>query len=159
MKNKLSHLDERARPRMVDVSEKSPSKREAVAEALVRFPEESWKSLAENNFASKKGPILDVARVAGTMGVKRTADLIPFCHPIPIEGCAFEMDPLPEACSIRIRCRVTTTGRTGVEMEALTGASIAALTLYDMTKSLGHGAVVESTRLLSKSGGKSDFQA
>jgi len=159
MTHKLSHLDSESRPRMVDVSDKSPGRREAVAETLVRFPSSAWSSLAEAGFTTKKGPILDVARVAGTMGVKKTADLIPFCHPLPIDGCSFTMDMLESEAAIRIRCKVTTTARTGVEMEALTGASVAALAIYDMTKSLGHGILIESTRLISKTGGKTDFQA
>ena len=159
MKKHLSHLDDQARPQMVDVSGKDVTKREATAEATVSFLPAAWQHLEASGFSSSKGPIMDVARVAGTMAVKRTADVIPFCHPLPVDGCSFKMDPDSSSGSIRITCTVTTTGRTGVEMEALTGASTAALTLYDMTKSLGHGTVIKTVRLLAKSGGKSDFKA
>ena len=156
MKAQLSHLDEKARPRMVDVSDKTPGKREAVAEALVRFPESAWASLKESNFASAKGPILDVARVAGTMGVKRTADLIPFCHPLGLEKCTIEIRLEGSDAVIDCTCRVE--HKTGVEMEALTGASVAALTIYDMCKALSHDIVIAETRLIEKTGGKRDFR-
>ncbi|MBC2595479.1 cyclic pyranopterin monophosphate synthase MoaC [Ruficoccus amylovorans] len=153
----LTHLDEHAQPGLVDVSAKQPTVRQAEAEAFVRFEPDAWTTLAQAGFATSKGPISEVARVAGTMAVKQTAQWIPFCHPLPIDGCEFDLTP--EADGMRIRCRVSTTARTGVEMEALTGASTAALTLYDMTKSLGHGTEILHIRLLSKSGGKSDFTA
>jgi cyclic pyranopterin phosphate synthase len=159
MKKNLSHIDEQASPRMVDVSGKDVTRRQATAVATVQFPEDAWNHLEASGFSSSKGPIMDVARVAGTMAVKRTSDLIPFCHPLPVDGCDFTMEPLSEQGAIQITCTVTTTGRTGVEMEALTGASTAALTIYDMTKSLGHGIVIETVRLLAKSGGKSDYSA
>lgn len=157
MKKQLSHLDESGRPQMVDVSHKEITGRSATAESTIRFPQDIWESFAKSGFSSKKGPILDVARIAGTTAVKQTASLIPFCHALPVNGCDFDMDPLPDRCSIRIRCTVTCIARTGVEMEALTGASVAALTIYDMTKALGHGMEIESTRLLSKTGGKEDY--
>jgi len=157
MKPNLSHLDESGHPRMVDVSAKAVTARSATAEATIRFPDLIWEAFARSGFSSKKGPVLDVARVAGTTAVKQTANLIPFCHTLPIDGCTFELDPIPETVSIRIRCTVTCTARTGVEMEALTGASVAALTIYDMTKSLGHGMEIETVRLLSKTGGKEAY--
>ncbi|MEO0794669.1 MAG: cyclic pyranopterin monophosphate synthase MoaC [Verrucomicrobiota bacterium] len=159
MSDSLTHFDETAKPRMVDVSEKAITKREAVAEALVSFSEEAWKTLAESGFTTKKGSLFDVAIVAGTMGVKQTSLLIPFCHPLVIDGCKFEVTPVHEDRMIRIRCRVKITAKTGVEMEALTGASAAALTIYDMTKALGHGIEIVSTRLISKTGGKEDYFA
>lgn len=159
MSESLTHLDEQARPRMVDVSEKSVTAREALAESIVRFPADAWEHLRANGFTTKKGALLDVARVAGTMGVKQTSQWIPFCHPLPIEGCKFEIEPSDDKPVLVIRCRVKTTARTGIEMEALTGASAAALTIYDMTKALGHGIEIERTRLLSKTGGKQDFHA
>jgi cyclic pyranopterin phosphate synthase len=157
MKKQLSHLDESGQPRMVDVSAKAVTARTATAEAVIRFPELIWDAFAKSGFSSKKGPVLDVARIAGTGAVKQTANLIPFCHTLPIDGCDFDLEPIPEACSIRIRCTVTCTARTGVEMEALTGASVAALTIYDMTKSLGHGMEIDTVRLLSKTGGKEEY--
>lgn len=144
---------------MVDVSEKSVTAREAQAEALVRFPEDAWAHLRDNGFTTKKGALLDVARVAGTMGVKQTSQWIPFCHPLPIDGCKFFIEPHAEEPVLVIRCTVKTTARTGVEMEALTGAAAAALTVYDMTKALGHGIEIQHARLLHKTGGKADFHA
>ncbi len=156
----LSHLDSQGRPRMVDVSAKPVTARAATAEATVVFPAAVWDQLEANGFATpKKGPILDVARVAGTTAVKQTAQLIPFCHPLPIDGCEFAIEPLPATRSLRIRCTVQCTARTGVEMEALTGASIAALTVYDMTKSLGPGTTIQQLQLVAKTGGKQDLPA
>lgn len=159
MSKSLTHLDESSRPLMVDVSEKNVTAREAWAEAVVRFPEDAWLHLCDNGFTTKKGALLDVARVAGTLGVKQTSQWIPFCHPLPIDGCKFEIEPVDDQPVLVVRCRVKTTARTGVEMEALTGASAAALTIYDMTKALGHGIEIERIRLLSKTGGKQDYQA
>lgn len=157
MKKNLSHLDDNARPRMVDVSHKAVTRRAATAEARVRFPADVWETLQSGGFSVKKGSVLNVAVIAGTMGTKRTADLIPFCHSLPLEKCDFSIEPLPGEPVIRISCTVSCEARTGVEMEALTGATVAALTIYDMTKSLGHGACIESVRLLEKSGGKRDY--
>ncbi|MGE9296192.1 MAG: cyclic pyranopterin monophosphate synthase MoaC [Puniceicoccales bacterium] len=159
MNNSLTHLDESARPQMVDIAEKAITTREALAEAIVVFPEDAWTHLRENGFTTKKGALLDVARVAGTMGVKQTSQWIPFCHPLPIDGCKFFIEPDDDSCALVVQCRVKTTARTGVEMEALTGASAAALTIYDMTKALGHGIEITRTRLLTKTGGKQDYQA
>ena len=157
MSEDLSHLDDAGRPRMVDVSAKDITTRTATAEALVRFPEAAWQVLTAANISTRKGSVLDVARIAGTMGVKQTASLIPFCHPLPLDSCTFELDPDSANRSIRIRCSVKCTARTGVEMEALTGVTVAALAVYDMTKSLGHGIEIEHVRLLSKTGGKQDY--
>lgn len=157
MTKQLSHLDESGRPRMVDVSGKAVTARTATAEAVIRFPELIWQAFAKSGFSSKKGPVLDVARIAGTTAVKQTATLIPFCHSLPIDGCHFDLDPVENQSAIRIRCTVTCTARTGVEMEALTGASVAALTIYDMTKGLGHGMEIDNVRLLSKTGGKEEY--
>lgn len=157
VKKDLSHLDSGARPRMVDVSGKEVTRRRAVAESLVRFPDDIWDALRQKDFAVKKGSVLSVAVVAGTMAAKKTADLIPFCHTLPLERCHFDIQPGNDGPVIRIRCTVSCKAKTGVEMEALTGATVAALTVYDMTKSMGHGITIESTRLLEKSGGKQDF--
>jgi cyclic pyranopterin phosphate synthase len=154
--DQLSHIDENGQPRMVDVSGKALSERKATAEVMVEFPEAMWEALQASGFSSKKGPVLEVARIAGTTAVKQTANLIPFCHPLPIEGCSFEMEPMPGTCRIRVRCSVRCTARTGVEMEAMTGASVAALTIYDMTKSLGLGTAITGLALVEKSGGKKD---
>ena len=157
MKPYLSHLDDAGQPRMVDVSTKNVTARSATAEAVIRFPELIWESFAASGYSSKKGPVLDVARIAGTTAVKQTANLIPFCHTLPVDGCHFEISPIPEQSSLHIRCTVKCCARTGVEMEALTGASVAALTVYDMTKSLGHGLEIEKVRLLSNTGGKEEY--
>jgi cyclic pyranopterin phosphate synthase len=153
MAKALSHVDPKGRPRMVDVGAKTPTLREATAEARVRFPADVAKTLRKQGLRSKKGPIVDTAIIAGTMAVKRTHELIPFCHPLAIERCAFEID-FDGASELLIRCTVAVTHRTGVEMEALTGASVAALTVYDMCKALSHEIVIADVRLVEKSGGK-----
>jgi cyclic pyranopterin phosphate synthase len=151
----FSHLDSEQRPTMVDVSEKLPTHRTAVAEARVRFPPAVAAALRESGLRSPKGPVFDTAIVAGVMGAKRTHELIPFCHPLGLESCrvAIEM----EGDTAVIRCAVSVHHKTGVEMEALTGASIAALTIYDMCKALSHDIVISDTRLIEKHGGKSSF--
>ena len=157
MAAKLSHLDSFNRPRMVDVGEKTVTARVAVAEAVVRFPKDVASVLREGGMRSKKGPVIDTAIVAGTMAAKRTHELIPFCHPLAIERCRIEADFVSDT-ELAIRCEVAVTHKTGVEMEALTGASVAALTLYDMCKALSHEIVIERVRLLEKSGGKRDVK-
>lgn len=145
--------------RMVDVSDKPRTQREALAEALVRFPEGLLAGiLAEGG---PKGPVTEVARAAGLLAAKRTGELIPMCHPLGLEAIDLTFEALEEAPDVlRIRCRAACQGPTGVEMEALVGASLAALTVYDMTKALTKGIVVERVRLLSKFGGKSgDWRA
>lgn len=150
---KLTHLDSSNRPRMVDVGAKAATARVAIAEAVVRFPQEVADVLREGGMRSKKGAVLDTAVIAGTMAAKRTHELIPFCHPLAIERCKFEIDFVSDT-ELAIRCEVAITHKTGVEMEALTGASVAALTVYDMCKALSHEIAIESVRLLEKSGGK-----
>lgn len=153
--NKLTHIDSDGRPKMVDVSEKIATRRIAIAETIVQFPLPVAQALAEAGFRTAKGPVFDTAIVAGVMGAKRTHELIPFCHPLGIENCKIEIriEDLQRAV---IRCTVTVHHKTGVEMEALTGASIAALTIYDMCKALSHDIVISETRLVEKRGGKSD---
>ncbi|MEX0331836.1 MAG: cyclic pyranopterin monophosphate synthase MoaC [Puniceicoccaceae bacterium] len=153
----LSHLDDKDRPRMVDVSGKEVTQRTAKAEAVVKFQPEAWEKLEASGFTTSKGSIFDVARIAGTMAVKQTASLIPFCHTLPIDGCSFDIEPVNEEAAIQIRCDVRCTAKTGVEMEAMTGVSVAALTLYDMTKSLGLGTSITKVQLIKKTGGKSDY--
>jgi cyclic pyranopterin monophosphate synthase len=155
----LSHLDEKGLPKMVDVSAKPQTNRTAEAEAVVIFPEDAWAKLASNGFTTKKGAIFDVAIIAGTMALKRTSETIPFCHTIPIDGSSISITPDEGRRAMVVRCSVKTTARTGVEMEAMTGASAAGLTIYDMTKSLGLGIEMRSVRLISKTGGKSDFKS
>ncbi|MGH8182951.1 MAG: cyclic pyranopterin monophosphate synthase MoaC [Rhodanobacteraceae bacterium] len=152
-KNKLTHLDAAGRPWMVDIGAKSVTTRTAVAEAVVRFPKAVAETLRAGGMRSAKGPVLDTAIVAGTMAAKRTHELIPFCHPLAIERCRIEADFVTDT-ELAIRCEVAITHKTGVEMEALTGASVAALTVYDMCKALSHEIVIGEVRLLEKSGGK-----
>jgi cyclic pyranopterin phosphate synthase len=151
--SKLSHVDAKGLPTMVDISGKAASAREANARCLVQFPPAIAAHLRAASLQSAKGPVLATAIVAGTQAVKRTHELIPFCHPLPIDGCQFEIDWESEA-SLRIDCRVRTVHSTGVEMEALTGVTVAALTVYDMCKALSHEIVIGPARLLAKSGGK-----
>lgn len=155
---RLSHIDAAGRPTMVDVSAKPVTAREAVAECRVRFPPAVAQQLRREGLRSKKGGIVDTAIIAGTMAVKRTHELIPFCHPLPIDGCSISID-WHDDNALRIECAVKTTHRTGVEMEALTGATIAALVIYDMAKALSHAIVLGPARLLRKRGGKSNTGA
>ncbi len=140
---------------MVDVSAKQATAREASAECRVKFPAAIAAQLHANGLKSAKGGIVDTAIIAGTMAVKRTHELIPFCHPLPIDGCRLAIDWL-DARTLRIDCTVKTVHRTGVEMEALTGATVAALTVYDMCKALSHAIVIGPAKLLGKRGGKRD---
>ena len=153
----FTHLDADQHPTMVDVSDKAATKRTATAEARVHFPSEVAAALRANGLRSAKGPVFDTAIVAGVMGAKRTHELIPFCHPLGIENCKIAIDM--QGDSAVIHCTVTVHHKTGVEMEALTGASIAALTVYDMCKALSHGIVIGDVRLLSKDGGKRSYAA
>jgi cyclic pyranopterin monophosphate synthase len=149
----LTHLDPAGHPTMVDVTAKDVTARVARAECLVIFPDEVAMHLRKDGLRSAKGGIVDTAIVAGTMAVKKTHELIPFCHPLPIDGCRFHIDWNGER-TLRIDCEVKTTHRTGVEMEALTGATVAALTVYDMCKALSHEIVIGPAKLLEKRGGK-----
>ncbi|OQS07630.1 molybdenum cofactor biosynthesis protein C [Thraustotheca clavata] len=154
----LTHVSKDNQPRMVDVSGKNVTKRTATARSIVRLPPNVLSALQQNDeLLSKKGPVLSTATIAGVMGAKRTSDLIPFCHPLPIENCQVSLK-IHDDSTIHVLCNVSVTGRTGVEMEALTGASIAALCIYDMCKALSHDIVIQDTRLLEKTGGKADFK-
>ena len=151
----LTHLDPAGRPAMVDVSGKPATAREAVAECRVRFPAAVAAQLHASGLRSAKGGIVETAIIAGTMAVKRTHELIPFCHPLPIDGIRFDVGWTGERV-LRIECGVKTRHRTGVEMEALTGATVAALTVYDMCKALSHAIVIGPAKLLAKRGGRRD---
>ncbi|HEX7130567.1 MAG TPA: cyclic pyranopterin monophosphate synthase MoaC [Rhodanobacteraceae bacterium] len=154
---KLTHLDASNRPRMVDVGGKDVTARSATAQALVRFPLDVAHALREGGMRAKKGPVLDTAIIAGTLAAKRTHELIPFCHPLMIERCALSAEFVSDT-ELAIRCEVAVSHKTGVEMEALTGASVAALTVYDMCKALSHEIVIAEVRLLEKSGGKREVR-
>ncbi len=156
MAAKLTHVDPQGRPAMVDVSGKAVTARDAVAECAVVFPPGVAAQLRDSGLKSAKGGIVETAIIAGTMAVKRTHELIPFCHPLPIDGCAIAIDWSGDEV-LRIECAVRTTHRTGVEMEALTGATVAALTVYDMCKALSHAIDIGPARVIGKHGGKRDF--
>ncbi|UCG80280.1 MAG: cyclic pyranopterin monophosphate synthase MoaC [Desulfobacterales bacterium] len=149
----LTHLDEQGRVRMVDVSGKSATAREAVAQGVVTMRPETFDLISEQKV--KKGNVLETARIAGIMAAKRTAELIPMCHPLPITHVKIDFFPDSDAHSIRIEAVVRIVGQTGVEMEALTAVSIAALTIYDMCKSYDRAMTISDIYLLKKSGGKS----
>jgi cyclic pyranopterin phosphate synthase len=153
----FTHLDAERRPTMVDVSDKTATKRTATAQAQVRFPSAVAAALRDSGMRSAKGPIFDTAIVAGVMGAKRTHELIPFCHPLAIENCRITIEL--DGDTAMIHCTVSVHHKTGVEMEALTGAGIAALTIYDMCKALSHDIVIGDLRLLAKEGGKHSYAA
>jgi cyclic pyranopterin phosphate synthase len=152
----LTHLDATNRPTMVDVSPKSVTQREATARAEVKLPPAVARALRASGHRTKKGPIFDTAIVAGVMAAKRAHEWIPFCHPLALERCTIDVSA--RAARIVITCSVRVTGKTGVEMEALTGCAAAALTIYDMCKALSHDIEISSVQLLAKSGGKRDFR-
>jgi cyclic pyranopterin phosphate synthase len=143
---------------MVDVGAKAVSARAASAQALVRFPLAVARALRAGGMRAKKGPVIDTAIIAGTLAAKRTHELIPFCHPLAIERCELEAEFVNDT-ELAIRCTVAVSHKTGVEMEALTGATVAALTVYDMCKALSHEIVIAEVRLLEKSGGKRTVRA
>ena len=143
---------------MVDVTEKKVTTRTAVAQTIMILGEDVIQSLKDNNFSTKKGPVFQTAIVAGNMAVKKTSELIPLCHPLAIGKVQIDID-LNDKDEVVIECMVKVEGKTGVEMEALTGCSVAALTVYDMVKSFSHDILIKETKLISKTGGKSDFNA
>lgn len=147
----LTHVDAAGNARMVDVADKPVTARSATAEGRVRMSAETLVLLREGR--AKKGDVLGVAQVAGIQAAKRTGELIPLCHPLPLDGVELLLEP--EADGVRIRATVRCTGRTGVEMEALTAVSVAALTVYDMLKAVERGMTIEGVRLLEKTGGRS----
>lgn len=153
----FSHLDAQNQPGMVDVGAKNSTTREAKAQSVVYLGADIIQHFEAAGWQNKKGSILQTAIIAGTMAAKRTGDLIPLCHPLGLDACSFDMEVKEEEIIIICTCRLH--AKTGVEMEALVGASVAALTIYDMCKSVSKGLVIRETKLLSKSGGKSDFQA
>ena len=157
MNEKLTHFDESGRAWMVDVGGKAVTARSAVAESRVRLPAEVARALSEAGYATAKGPVFHTAIIAGTMAAKRTHELIPFCHPLGLEKCRIEITA--DGNDVVIRCEVGVHHRTGVEMEALTGASVAALTVYDMCKALSHEIRIVEVRLVRKSGGRRNVGA
>ena len=152
-RRRLTHVDRHGRPRMVDVSAKPPTARRAVAEAEIAVSAETLSLVIDGG--GSKGDVLTVAELAGVMGGKRTAELIPLCHPIALTDLVVTITPDRAASVLRVRAEAATTGPTGVEMEAMTAASVAALTVYDMVKGVERGVEIRGVRLLSKTGGKS----
>jgi len=152
----FTHVSPEGQPRMVNVSEKAATRRTAKARAVINPGSEILARLENGELITAKGPVFQTAIIAGVMGAKRTADLIPFCHPIGLEDCQVHI--YVDNNRIIIATETVLTAKTGVEMEALTAASVAALTVYDMCKALSHNIVIESIRLVEKTGGKKDFK-
>jgi cyclic pyranopterin phosphate synthase len=153
----LTHLDEQGRATIVDVSEKIISQRTAVAQSIVSLPSEILNQLENGDLQTKKGSVFQTAVIAGIMAAKKTGDLIPLCHPLGLDNCKIDIQ-LNGDNDVVINCTASITAKTGVEMEALVGASIAALTIYDMCKALSHDIVIKETKLIAKTGGKRDFK-
>lgn len=156
-KRGITHVDKKNRPGMVDVSDKAVTHRTAVARAVVALPRAVRALLKGGDLRSPKGPVFQTAIIAGTQAVKRTADLIPFCHPLPIEACRIVIELSGQGEAV-ITCTVSLHHKTGVEMEAMTGAAVAALTVYDMCKGVSHDLVIREVQLVEKTGGKTDVR-
>lgn len=156
--HKLSHLDADGDIHMVDVGHKTVTTREAVAQGYVVFPKDIYSEIKAADGMTKKGSITQTAHIAGIMAAKRTHDLIPLCHPLPLDKIGLSFSYEDETCAIKVTSTVRVTHKTGVEMEALTAVSVACLTIYDMTKALSHDIIINDMRLVTKTGGKSDYQ-
>lgn len=157
MAKKFTHLDSAGNPSMVDVGEKKITKRIAKARSIIIVDDEILSQFEGQDIQTKKGPVFQTAIIAGVMGAKKTSELIPLCHPLGLDNCQIKIH-INEAKEIIIDCTASLSGKTGVEMEALTGASVAALTIYDMCKAFSHNIIIKETKLMAKSGGKSDFK-
>ncbi|XXQ69056.1 cyclic pyranopterin monophosphate synthase MoaC [Neisseriaceae bacterium B1] len=155
--NEITHLTQDGHTHMVDVSDKTITQRVAIAEGFVHFPPEVYAQIQASHGQTAKGTITEIARIAGIMAAKNTASIIPLCHPMMLEKCKLFLDYQDDTYSLHIRAEVGVTHKTGVEMEALTAVSAAALTVYDMTKALSHDIVIGNIRLVHKSGGKRLF--
>lgn len=153
----FSHLNEQGQATMVDVSEKTISHRRATARSIVSLPEKILEQLINGDIQTKKGSVFQTAIIAGIMAAKKTGELIPLCHPLGLDNCNINIQ-LNNEQQVVIDCTASITAKTGVEMEALVGASIAALTVYDMCKALSHDIVIKETKLMEKTGGKRDFK-
>ena len=156
--HEFSHISKDGEPSMVDVGAKQNTERKAIARAKVNLGTEIIAEIEKNGFQTKKGPVFQVATIAGIMATKRTSDLIPLCHPLALDKADVDIKIISKQ-EVQIDCLVKTSGKTGVEMEALTGATVAALTIYDMCKAMSHDIRIEEVRLLHKSGGKKDYDA
>lgn len=153
----FSHLDEKGKATMVDVGKKAPTNRVARAQAKVHLPHEVMKHFNGQDVETKKGGVFQTAILAGIMGAKKTSELIPLCHPLALDNCTVDIE-VEGAHILKIITEASIESKTGVEMEALTAASVAALTVYDMCKGLSHDIIIQEIKLLSKSGGKSDYK-
>lgn len=153
----LTHINKQGDPNMVDVTEKQVTHRTATARSVVALPAAVFELLTGNELQSKKGPVFQTAIIAGIMAAKKTGDLIPLCHPLGLDNCNVAIY-INEQQEVVVDCTASITAKTGVEMEALIGASIAALTIYDMCKAMSHDIVIKETKLISKTGGKRDFK-
>ncbi len=156
MTKEFSHIDPSGNPSMVDVSAKVVSSRSATAGCVITLPAEVMTHLHNEDILTKKGPVFQTAIIAGVMAAKRTSELIPLCHPLALEDCQVTIKVIGDN-KVEVRCTTKLHGKTGVEMEALTGASLAALTIYDMCKAFSHDILISELRLISKTGGKHDF--
>lgn len=152
----FTHIDLQGNPSMVDVGGKAITRRTATARSIVVLHEDIMSRLQNEEIHTKKGPVFQTAIIAGVMAAKKTGDLIPLCHPLGLENCQIIIE-VNAKHEVVIECTASLTGKTGIEMEALTGASIAALTIYDMCKAFSHEIVIRETRLISKTGGKKDY--
>jgi cyclic pyranopterin phosphate synthase len=155
--SEFSHLDSTGKATMVDVSAKAVTHRTATARSIVHLPNEVLQQLVDGDLQTKKGSVFQIAIIAGIMAAKKTGELIPLCHPLGLDNCNINIQ-LNDQQEIVIDCTATINAKTGIEMEALVGASIAALTIYDMCKALSHDIVIKETRLIEKTGGKRDFK-
>ncbi len=157
MEKKFTHLTPAGNPKMVDVNEKKETKRVAIAQAIIALTDELIQQFENEDIQTKKGPVFQTAILAGIMGAKKTSDLIPLCHPLGLNNCEVKID-INAQKEVVINCTASVFGKTGVEMEALTGASVAALTIYDMCKGFSHDITIKEIKLIKKTGGKSDFE-
>lgn len=155
--SEFTHLNKNGQPAIVDVGGKNVTKRKAVAQAIISLPNNVLEALQKDDFKTKKGSVFQIATIAGIMGAKKTSELIPLCHPIGLDNCNLQIE-LNNQNEIVIECTASIEAKTGVEMEALTGASVAALTIYDMCKAMSHDIVIKEIKLIEKSGGKNDFR-
>lgn len=156
MSEKFTHLDAAGNPSMVDVGQKEPTRRMARARSIVVLNEKILEQLENEEIHTKKGPVFQTAIIAGVMAAKKTGELIPLCHPIGMDNCQIDIH-INEAREVVIDCTASVFAKTGIEMEAMVGASLAALTIYDMCKAFSHDIVIKETKLMEKTGGKRDF--
>ena len=155
--SELTHIDKQGKANMVDVTEKHVTKRTATARCIIHLPGIVLQQLTDGDIQTKKGAVFQTAIIAGIMAAKKTGELIPLCHPLCLENCKIDIN-INEQHELVIDCTTMITAKTGIEMEALVGVSIAALTIYDMCKALSHDIVIKETRLIEKTGGSNDFR-